>query len=219
MKRALLVLSIAFPFCALSELRKDNTPPAITVYTQFDHPYSAISMDTMREELGAIMRSLGLHFTWRDLSGSYGNEVSVELVVVFFKGSCEMDSAMKGSGETGALGWTHMSDGAILPFSDIDCDKIRRFISPEVESLDRTDRDLAYGRAVGRVLAHELYHVLTNTTKHAPWGVAKAYYTSQDLVATQFEFQEKDTKALRSGKLKLLLRNRRPPALGFSSKH
>jgi hypothetical protein len=218
MKRALLVLSLAFPFCALSELKEDNTPPAITVYTQFNHPYSAISMDTMREELGVIMRPLGLDFTWRDLNSSHGNEVSVELVVVTFKGSCEMDGGMRVNGETGALGWTHMSDGAILPFSDIDCDKIRRFISPEVKNLDKADRDLAYGRAVGRVLAHELYHIFTNTTKHASWGVAKAYYTSKDLVATQFEFQEKDTKALRSGKLKPLLRNRRPAVLGFSSR-
>ena len=218
MKRVPLCLLLAFPFCAFSELKEDKTPPAITVYTQFEHPYSAISIDTMREELGAIMSPLGLDFTWRDLNRSRGNEVSVELVVVTFKGTCEMDGGMTGRGETGALGWTHMSDGTILPFSDVDCDKIRRFISPEVRSLDRKDRDLAYGRAIGRVLAHELYHVFTNTTRHASWGVAKAFYTSKDLVSVQFEFQEKDTKALRSGKLKTLLRNRRPPVLGFSPK-
>jgi hypothetical protein len=218
MKRAWLCLLLAFPFCAFSELKVDTAPPAITVYTQFEHPYSAMSIDTMREELGAIMSPLGLDFTWRDLSRSRGNEVSVELVVVTFKGTCEMDGGMTAPGETGALGWTHMSDGAILPFSDVDCDKIRRFISPEVRSLDRRDRDLAYGRAMGRVLAHELYHVFANTTKHASWGVAKAFFTSKDLVSVQFQFQEKDTKALRTGKLKTLLRNRRPPVLGFSGK-
>jgi hypothetical protein len=111
-----------------------------------------------------------------------------------------------------------MSDGTILPFSDVDCDKIRRFIGPEVRSLTSADRDIAYGRAMGRVLAHELYHVFTNTTRHASWGVAKAFYTSKDLVSDKFQFQEKDTTALWSGKLKLLLRNRKPPVLGFSGK-
>src|SRR5512144_189463 len=114
MKRALPCLLLAFPFCAFSELKEDNTPPAITVYTQFEHPYSATSIDTMREELGAIMGPLGLDFTWRDLNRSRGNEVSVELVVVTFKGTCEMEGTFSTAGESGALGWTHMSDGSIL---------------------------------------------------------------------------------------------------------
>jgi hypothetical protein len=218
MKRATLLILLAFPFCAHSELKEDTTPPAITVYTQFEHSYSATVMDTMRQELGTIMGPLGLEFTWRDLNASHGNEVSVELVVVTFKGKCEMDTEFYTRGETGALGWTHMSDGTVLPFSDIDCDKIRRFIASEVKTLSVKDQDLVYGRAVGRVLAHELYHVFTNTTRHASWGVAKAFYTSKDLVSDKFQFQERDTSALRSGKLKTLLHNRKPPVLGFSGK-
>ena len=201
MKRFPLYLLLTLPFCAFSELNEDQTPPAITVYTQFEHPYSTISIDTMREELRAIMSPLGLDFTWRDLSRSHGNEVSVELVVVTFKGTCEMDDGRTARGKQELSGWTHMSDGAILPFSDVDCDKIRRFISPEVRSMDRKDRDLTYGRAIGRVLAHELYHIFTNTTRHASWGVAKAFYTSKELASVQFQFQEKDTNALRTGKL------------------
>lgn len=218
MKRASLYLLLAFPFCASSELKENKTPPAITVYTQFDHGYSAGAMDVMRQELGAIMAPLGLEFTWRDLATSRGNEVSIELVVVTFKGLCEMSVDYRYTGETGALGWTHMSDGAVLPFSDVDCDKIRRFINPEIKTLEPADRDAVYGRAVGRVLAHELYHVFTNTTRHASWGVAKAFYTPKDLVSDKFQFQEKDTTALRTGKLKTLLRNRKPPVLGFSGK-
>ena len=219
MKRAPLFILLAFPFCALSESKEGKTPPAITVYTQFEHPYAAGSIEIMREELEAIMSPLGLDFTWRDLERSHGNEVSVELVVVTFKGRCEMTVPVNALGETGALGWTHISDGSILPFSDVDCDKIRRFIAPEVRSLDQEERDAVYGRAVGRVLAHELYHVFTNTTRHASWGVAKAFYTSRDLASAQFHFQEKDTNAFRAGKLKPLFRSRRPPVLGFSGKH
>src|SRR4051794_14545235 len=117
MKRARFCLLLAFPFCALSELKEDTNPPAITVYTQFENGYSANSMETMRDELGAIMSPLGLDFTWRDLSNSHGNEVSVELVVVTFKGICEVDGPSANAGEAGALGWTHVSDGNILPFS------------------------------------------------------------------------------------------------------
>jgi hypothetical protein len=218
MKRAALYLLPVLPFCARSELKEDRTPPAITVYTQFEHGYSTAAVDTMRRELGAIMSPLGLEFTWRDLNSSHGNEISEELVVVTFKGKCEMHNEAHFAGEAGALGWTHMSDGAVLPFSDVDCDKIRRFIASEVRSLDSADRNVIYGRAMGRVLAHELYHVFTNTTRHASWGVAKAFYTSKDLVSDKFQFQETDTTALRKGKLGRLIRNRKAPVLGFSGK-
>ena len=213
-----LFLLLAFSPCALSEWKEDTTPPAVTVYTQFDHPYSAVSVEQMKQELGTLMGPLGLEVTWRDLRASRGNEVSVELVVVTFKGTCQMDDAIPSSGETGALGWTHVSDGSILPFSDVDCDKIRRFVAPEMRSMEPAKRDVGYGRAMGRVLAHELYHVFTNTTKHASWGVAKAFYTPRDLVAEQFQFQEKDNKALRSGKLKVLLHSRQTPAASFTGK-
>jgi len=219
MKWAAFYLLIALPICARSELREGKTPPAITVYTNFEHAYSNVAMDMMRQELWMLMSPLGLDLTWRDLNRSASNEVSVELVVVTFKGSCGMSGDSYSSSESGALGWTHISDGTILPFSDVDCDKIRRFIASEVRHLDSTERELAYGRAVGRVLAHELYHVFTNTTRHAAWGVAKAFYTSKDLVSDMFQFQEKDTTALRTGKLKTILRNRKPPVLGFSGKH
>jgi hypothetical protein len=218
MKRAALCLWLVLPFCARSELKEVRIPPAITVYTQFEQGYSTAAVDTMRQELDAIMSPLGLEFTWRDLNASSGNEVSEELVVVTFKGKCEMNNEAHFPTETGALGWTHMSDGAVLPFSDVDCDKIRRFIGSEVRSLDWEDRNVIYGRAIGRVLAHELYHVFTNTTRHASWGVAKAFYTSKDLVSDKFQFQEKDTTALRKGKLGALIRNRKPPVLGFSGK-
>src|SRR5450759_1282291 len=105
MKRALLSLSLllAIPFCALSELKQDNAPPAITVYTQFEHPYSAVASEHMRQELVNVMGPLGLEFTWRDLNASRGNEVSVELVVVTFKGTCNMADTFGYGETTGAL--------------------------------------------------------------------------------------------------------------------
>jgi hypothetical protein len=212
-----LVVSMAFSLGAWGE-SAEQTPPAITVYTQFEHASSGVSIEMMREELEAIMRPLGLDFTWRDLPASNGNEVSVELVVVSFKGTCRMSDSLPSRGETGALGWTHISDGAILPFSDVDCDKIRRFISSQVRALDPAKQEIVYGRAIGRVLAHELYHVFTNTTKHASWGVAKAFYSAHDLVSDSFRFEEKDNRALRTGKLTSVLRGRRPPVLSFSGK-
>jgi hypothetical protein len=67
-----------------------------------------------------------------------------------------------------------VSDGAILPFSDVDCDRIRSFVRQGLMAKDRDDREEAFGRSVGRVLAHDLYHIFANTARHGSWGVGKA---------------------------------------------
>ncbi len=55
------------------------------------------------------------------------------------------------------------------------------------------EREGAYGRALGRVLAHELYHIFGNTTHHASEGVAKESYTVQDLLTEEFQFEAKES--------------------------
>ena len=100
----------------------------------------------------------------------------------------------------GALGWTHVSDGAILPFSDVDCDRVRVFLQKHLLSVRPADRQTAFGRALGRVVAHELYHIFANTTHHGSDGVGKPAYTVQDLLSDEFRFEEREGEALRTSK-------------------
>ena len=82
----------------------------------------------------------------------------------------------------GPLGWTHISEGAILPFADIDCDGIRSFLQAGLLGARADTEKSMYGRAVGRVLAHELYHIFANTQHHGAGGVGKATYTVDNLL-------------------------------------
>ena len=77
---------------------------------------------------------------------------------------------------------TDMSDGEILPFSDIDCDAIRSFLQRDLLRMPEVNRDVSYGRAIARVLAHELYHIFVRTTKHAAQGIGKPSFTVQELL-------------------------------------
>src|SRR5689334_16848966 len=92
----------------------------ISLYTNFQQEPPGEVADALHDELAAIMNPIGLRFEWRTLATS-GNEVSVELAVITFKGRCDVENLQPRSFSPGALGWTHVSDGAILPFSDIDC--------------------------------------------------------------------------------------------------
>jgi len=198
MKRSFIYLALGI-LPAFGEPRGVHVAP-ITLYTSFSEEPPQVVQDALEDELELIMAPIGFHFQWRSLAGVRGNEVSVELAVVTFKGRCDVAGLGARRIQPGALGWTHVSDGNILPFSDVDCDRIRGFIQGALLTVSRNDREEAFGRALGRVLAHELYHIFANTQKHGTVGVAKESYTVQDLMSGDFVFEEREDRALRTGK-------------------
>lgn len=183
---------------ALGETRGAQAPPVI-LYTQFQSEPPQVVLDSLQEEVEYIMAPLGFHFEWRNLSLNRGNEVSVELAVVTVKGRCDIAGLSSRSKVEGALGFTHISDGQILPFTELSCDRVRNFVQGELLVLPADEREAAYGRALGRVLAHELYHVFANTTRHGS-GVAKESYTVHDLVCEDFQFQQREGQMLRAAR-------------------
>jgi mono/diheme cytochrome c family protein len=152
----------------------------------------------MKRELAAIMSPLGLKFEWRSMDVPREHEVFRDLAVVTFRGSCECElpELLSRHGEEGPLGWTHVTDGEILPFSEVDCDGIRALIGPALLRLDPRQRMEAYGRAIARVLSHELYHVFTRTSHHGSSGVAQPAHGVRELMANEFNFGEGDARLL-----------------------
>jgi hypothetical protein len=186
---------------ALPALGQRDLPIApITLYTQFQQDPPQVVLEALRDEVDVIMTPMNLHFEWRSLAGTHANEVSVELAVVSFRGRCDLAYPLPRRFRPSALGWTHVSDGAILPFSDVDCDRIRSFVEKELAEMPRRNREQVFGRAVARVLAHELYHIFANTTHHGSWGVGKAAYTVKELLMPGFRFEERESDALRGSK-------------------
>jgi hypothetical protein len=64
-------------------------------------------------------------------------------------------------------------------------------------------RDEAFGRALGRVVAHELYHVLARTLRHGVVGVAKACYSPVELTAVRFQFEPREVELLRESRARV----------------
>jgi hypothetical protein len=175
----------------------DDPLPEIGVVMQFDEHYSPISFGEMKREIESIMRPCTLRFEWRVLDQNTPQESFENLVITHFRGSCS------GAGITGTdhrvntLGMTHISDSEILPFSDIDCNKIRGFVAPEVKKRSPSLSDLLLGRALGRVLAHEMYHMFTRTPRHSSHGVAKRALTPSDLVSDNLQLDLSETSQIR----------------------
>ena len=170
----------------------------ITLLLQFDNKHSDLSVQEMKREISAIMKNTGLVLDFRSLSDFNPNEAVSDLVVVKFRGSCQMEPAPMLYDERGPLAFTHSTDGAVLPFSEVECDRVRHSVESAMWGGDRARADVLLGRALGRVLAHELVHIVAKSGKHGTKGVAKTSLSGGQLIADRLELDTHDIARLRS---------------------
>ncbi len=200
--KSALILSALLGLASLSfaESNSMHLPGAsVAVIMEFEDPYSPSLLDAMKSELERIMRPSNLQLEWRFYEESLGKEIFGNLVVVRFKGPCR-GADLPATAETEAtLGLTHLSGNDILPYADVNCGRIKSLILGAIRSENFLRTELIFGRAVGRVLAHELYHILARTTKHADSGLAKRVLTPQDLVAHEENLEELESQMIREG--------------------
>jgi hypothetical protein len=142
------------------------------------------------------MAPAGLEFVWRDLKSAKSGDVVGRLVIASFKGDCAIDPAPQGRLDDAPLGWTDVSDEAVLPFISISCDRVQTLIHPLSRGMPLGHQEEVFGGALARVMAHELYHFLAGTIRHSSQGVAKPYFTANDLVSPDFNFEAKENTAM-----------------------
>jgi len=198
-----------FPCLALAVLpvlgQSGHIAP-IAIYTQFQQKPSEAVSSSIRKEVGEILAPLGIAMEWVSLEEDRGREVSVDLAVVTFHGRCDTtDLRWWVDDPPGALGMTHVSSGDVIPFTEVDCDRIRIFLAKQLALVWPRNRDMIYGRAVGRVVAHEFFHIFAGTRHHGSAGVAEPGFTQEALMAGQFQFDSSDLRLLRES-LKLARR-------------
>jgi hypothetical protein len=174
-----------------------TTPPPITIYTSFQHEHSDVVVKALETELASIMKPVGVEIEWRSLDDPNDSRVAAEIVVLTFHGSCDGQLQALFPPQSAGLGWTHLSDGEILPFAEVDCDRMRTLVQSNLFRLPAADRAAAFGRAMARVTAHELYHILARTMHHGS-GISKPAYSAQELLADEFVFDSRETKTLRN---------------------
>jgi len=174
---------------ALGALPVPGQVAGIAVYTQFQHQPPAGVVTSLEHEVETILAPLGFELQWRSLDAVHGNEVSQQLAVVKFKGTCDAQSFPVIPFHSGGLGWTHVSDGEILPFMDVDCDHIRGFVRHPLSATAPPERDEMLGRALARVVVHELYHILARTARHGSGPADHRAYTVQELTEERFELE------------------------------
>jgi hypothetical protein len=193
---AACVINFALSCASGASVAPPATPTPLTVVFQFDKPHSEKAFEEMKRELATIFRNAGIQIGWRDRGQVSSSESFPNLVVVKFHGVCKMEPAADRDEDSGPLAFTHASDGVVLPFSEVECDQVRSSLRRAMSRGDRARSDMVLGRAMARVLAHELYHVLARTESHSANGVAQRAFSGSDLIGDQLELSPDELNSM-----------------------
>jgi hypothetical protein len=177
-------------------LAGDQADIRVAVVLMPDGRYSSVAVQEMGREAARIMRHSGVALTWR--IGATAEVFEEPVVVVQLRGRCSMGEPLAAA-QGGRLGWTHAVDGTVLPFSDVACDEIRSTIQSAMATENHLIGNHLLGKAMGRVLAHELYHVIGNTAKHSSDGVARRALSGDELISGYPELRPGDAEVIRNG--------------------
>jgi hypothetical protein len=189
-------LALSALFCSVSVAESPTT--TVTVVLAGERaPLSVVR--AMQRETAAALASSAIDLNWMGSENMPDSGLEGEVAIVRLRGECRpappAPHTEPGSGKT-VLGQTHIVKGQVLPFTDVLCDTVRQLLARDLRAERRSDRDTLLGRALGRVAAHELYHILLRTTEHARSGLSRAEQSSAELLADHESFETKDEQRI-----------------------
>jgi len=176
-------------------LHAGDAPSPTTLILHFEQRHSERTLNEVRGELGHVMQNAGFTFDLKLFSELGPWAEFNNLMLVRMKGNCRLDAGPVPQSERGPLALAHTSDGKVLPFIDVSCDRVRALIRPVLSGDQFRNSEALMGRALARVIAHEIYHVLTGA-KHSESGIARHALSGAQLVSDQLLFQPEDVERM-----------------------
>jgi hypothetical protein len=169
------------------------TPPAIGLFAGFDAKPSPAFLQAMENELSAILLPAHLRLRWILPGENSGAETWMGKLTLRFHGTCAAAPRHAPRLETVepgqriSLADTAVEGGTILPYTEVDCDLLRAFLA--MRDSRAAGAETRLGVAMARVVAHEMYHVLLQTSQHSATGIASAVETPAALLGRSLLFE------------------------------
>lgn len=174
----------------------------LVIFLSSDSANAPAASSPMKRELSNLMQTAAIRVEWQDPSTGQGGLENDYSAVIRLRGSCRPtapDTHFQHSlSGPFPLASSEIVDGVILPFGDIDCAALNSFLGPSLWRMPGKEQESLYGRAVARLIAHELFHMIARATAHARSGVAEPAFTVAELLSDHFEFTESTRTELRS---------------------
>lgn len=199
-----LVLGVCFLLLAATlpaaASRPEAETRALTIVVKQGAQIPADVMREMRYEMDRLLGAADVATEWRVREEIKLGVNLEDLVVVTFRGRCELGAATPGrpAGEAPrALAQTHVTDGAILPFAEVHCDRVAALAREAMWGSDFRRASELLGRALARVLAHEIFHIIGKEHQHGEEGVFKHALSGRDLIAERLDFHPRELRRMR----------------------
>lgn len=190
------ILAVAF---ATLSAHAEGYGPGLTVLLDFREAASPESLGEMQREVRHLLAPAGLKVHLKLKSELQPDETFDDLVIVRFQGSCSapQDPMLIDERGPGPLALSHTMGGEIQPFSEVACDSVRRAVESALWGDQRKNREELFGRALGRVVAHELVHIVGRTARHGKSGVFKTSLSGSQLIADRMSLDGDDALRIR----------------------
>jgi hypothetical protein len=185
---------VCFSVCAHAKTQ------TLAVYSRNSAQLDSRTQHSLGEELTRLLSPAGVQIVWRDETRASRQEMG-RLVVGTFDGNCSVENLLStpSASPTGVtLAQSSLSNGRILPYFTVDCPRVIRTLAPTLQHVSVPVRDALLGRALARVIAHEIYHILAQTADHEESGLSKAQLSLSDLTASKFEFSPDSLRRIRA---------------------
>jgi hypothetical protein len=152
-----------------------------TIVMNFEGSYSPQTLLELKQEADRILAPEGISIEWVRNSEAQKQRMN-DLAFMTFRGTCQFRTDSSGSANIGPYAFTHVIDGDVLHFGDVDCDRVANAARSAMTRFDFIRGDFLLGRALGRVVAHELVHMITQSVSHGLEGVQKPALSGKELI-------------------------------------
>jgi hypothetical protein len=176
-----LLFGVTVPFASGADV--PGSEDQILVFFHLQHPVAADYWSQVTRELKKeLPKDFWDRASWvqADSRGSVAYEGRPTVLDVSLTGYCGAVAQDKRV-VPGPLGWVLDVNGEIQPFIHISCERIADSVSMRLSSQPRTTERQLLARATGRVMAHEILHVLKQSGTHAHSGVLKSALAPEEL--------------------------------------
>jgi hypothetical protein len=133
----------------------------------------------VRREVQRIWQTAGLDIQWRDRATA--DERRADRVIAVHLTDDAVDGVRL---PAGALGGVPTVNGQMRPMIFVSPSAVERLVSTGGATRDSSAFALLYSRMVGRVVAHELGHLLLHSSEHRSSGLMRAMFVGRDVVST-----------------------------------
>lgn len=200
--RIVLSAAVAAIFTMQALSADPPTPPGgplIGIAFAFREPPPSLAVEGMESELSRLLADSDIQLQWIERKKGRSVYVNGRIVVLDIVGNCELtEFGPQPSGH--ALAWNEITDGQFQPFITVDCNRLGRFIAKEVRGSDPDNRRRLLGRAIARVVAHEMYHLFTRTRNHSSSSTLfRSALPAEILVDEDVNFKAKEIERLEQG--------------------